>query len=259
VLAALAAHAVEKRVFYGLPRQHTPFTSVAFERGHCSYHLPILSRTYEKTKNGFQTFYVWTQRLGVIPSVQHSVTQACNGSRVVVFIRPTKDFTPYEIGYLERYVDEGGGLLILDGPTNKQSTADQLLSAFGMSIFKPPRNVTPAKLVWKLGPMRDLQAQESIEIPNSRPVFHIKGGEGLLVSELGQQVISRRRHGKGLVVTCTADYLFNNDFMGQTDAKPSRDRWVVWNMEFALFDMLLAGNGISHSNVRQDVAKSILP
>lgn len=250
VVAAAYCH-WQNKMFYPLPKERIPYTSIAFERKHCSYHLPILSRTKDVMHNSFKTFYVWTQRIGAFPCVKDNIQRACNGSQAVVFIRPVKAFSEQELNILKTYVHNGGNLLIIGYPGNKRSTVEQLLSAFDFSVYKPKHHVIPKKLIWQNGQIKGIdEIKPAINYNNK--AFHIRGGEKLLVSDLNQTVISNRSYGNGLVVACTAEYIFTDIMMGLTSAKPTKEKWVIWNIMYSIFDMFLERDSKGISNVEDE-------
>jgi len=235
MLASIAYSRWQNQTFYPIPKVRVNCVNIAFERNHCNYHLPILSRTKEQTPNSFQTFYVWTQRLGAFPCIRETISEACSTGQVVILIRPVKTFSKQEICILETYVNKGGHLLIISDPGASGSTAEQLFSVFGFNLQAPDNEHKPNQLIWQGEPIKGIE-ETSPTIAYNKKTFGVQGGHELLITDTNQTVISKKKYGRGSVVICTIEELFKDRLMGSTSAVPTREKWIIWNIMYSIFD-----------------------
>lgn len=132
-VGAALAGAVNQRT-YPRSQPHTAYPIVAFEGEHSNYYLPATS--FKSGDQGdMQTFYVWTQRLGLYPEVRYKFLDCLNNSRAIVIMNPERDFSRQEVAEFEKYVEGGGSVLLMDDPRNRlTSTAHQLLQPFNARV-----------------------------------------------------------------------------------------------------------------------------
>lgn len=140
------------RLSYPRPQPHSPYPVVAFEAEHSNYYLPA-KQFGPGDRPDMQTFYVWTQRLGIVPEVRYKFADSLKGSNGVVIINPSRDFTEQEVAEFVRYVENGGNVLLMDDPRNRSSSAHQLLQPFNVKIVYqeiPEGNVEDEQgnLIW---------------------------------------------------------------------------------------------------------------
>ncbi|HEC93349.1 MAG TPA: hypothetical protein ENI51_10215, partial [Candidatus Atribacteria bacterium] len=92
--------------------------------------------TYEEElqKKRFNTFFVWTQRVELIPSLEYNLDLALKNKDIIVIINPNKPFSSEDISAIESYVENGGKLLLIDSIFNSKSTANELLRDFDMKV-----------------------------------------------------------------------------------------------------------------------------
>ena len=183
------------QVSYRLPQAHTDFHKVCFEAEHSNIALPIL-KLVDKYPNNYHTFYVWTQRLEYVPSFEQTLENALMKGNLVVVVNPTKPFTNDEIRRVEKYVEQGGSFLILDGPQNKASTSNQLLKPFQMQVefSEIKQSVIYNNRYKKLSPAK-----------RSGTVI---GGQAILMTDDKQPMFSIAKRGKGIMAVMADSYIF---------------------------------------------------
>lgn len=207
---------------YPLPQPRRDPVHVTFDQGHGNYVLPseLLPRTNWRN---FQTFYVWTQRLGLIPRNEHSIEDAVRNSGALVEINPHRPFSIEEIDRVVDFVRRGGTLVVLDTPENPNSTANQLVGPFGF-VF-------------------DREAADSITVLNaagdtlgvSRRAVGVGGVTPILKLGDGRTTMGYREFGEGKVVACGASYIFSSEYMGNTAVVPNAYQRRVYRVEYELF------------------------
>jgi hypothetical protein len=244
MLAALAALALPSFVltargldawvasFSQLPAPRSPLPSVAFERGRTDYEIPDIYELHDKDPRSFHTFYVWTQRVGHIP--RSHLFERCLDSSVLVLVNPRAPFDAAEKGALKSYVENGGGLLVLDTPHSKSSTANSLLEPFGLAFEHVEIESTLVR---------------EAASPDSLGTLHhlgtISGGDPVIVLPDERAVLAKADFGKGRVVAfCGADN-FSNESLGATSDVPNAHQLFLYELEFKIFRELLPPGGPS--------------
>ncbi len=217
-----------KRLAYPLPEARQPFVSACFDYSHCRFGLPVLHETHKGDANSFQTFFVWSQRLGIVPSVQHELGDCLSGD-MVVLVRPRTYFRRGELAALREYVQEGGKLLIIDGPS-AASTANQVASMFGMG-FGTHR--------MRSSNILDVHQQNRVLACRTVRSTPITGGSPLLRDRQGRTLLAKSEYGSGLVLAFSDDYLFCDKSMGSTSNTPTAEQYSVYQIVFDVFRILM--------------------
>jgi hypothetical protein len=184
---------------YPLPRPHTPFAQLNFESEHSQFFVPELRLAREADKD-FSTFYLWTQRVGVVPRKWPTLEESFNEPGGQMMIDPIGDFTPQELETVRHFVEQGGTLYVLDDPTNVRSSSNQVL-------------------LWNVG-------------------GRVIGGEPVLPSPDGTSVCSVASHGKGQVVAFANSHIFERKIMGYTAMIPNPSQNAISQWEYRLMTYL---------------------
>jgi len=224
------------RTAYPLPCPHTDFTRICFVQDHSDFSLPGLL-DYRNPESAFDTFYVWTQRLGYIPSVEPSLSEALEKGDVIVLINPVGDFTAPEIEATKRYIEQGGKVLLLDSVLNQNSTANQLLYVFGMQTGLS----SSSYLVSENTPGQKSEENESERNIGtiSTPLLSIWGGEPLLADDEERVLVSVTRRGEGMLMVMTDSFSFSRAGIGYMYRKPEPFELEMYEIEFYIFNYLL--------------------
>ncbi len=206
---------------YPLPNPKRAITHVAFDAEHGNYTLPIERLTVSNWRD-FQTFYVWTQRLGMVPRNDNSLEEAVRGSSILVEINPQKIFTINEIDSILDYVQKGGTLIVMDTPANTGGSANSLLGPFMMAFDNQK-----ADSIVVLDGVGDTVcvAREAMGLHGSRP---------LLTLEDGRVTMGSVDFGRGKVVACGASFIFSSQVMGSTAAIPDATQNRIYKIEYSL-------------------------
>lgn len=176
---AVAVYDSHIRRSYPLPEPHTEFTSVAFDGEHSGFNLPTLGLT-KFPETSLHTFYVWTQRLGLFPSLEPTLEDAVSEGDVVVIARPLRMLEDDEASTLLEYVEGGGRLLVIIDPEGPELPASGILNMLGVSLvgrYEPPAGEeggephehTPAERGGhEHGDELDLAAEDAAELATER-------------------------------------------------------------------------------------------
>jgi hypothetical protein len=234
--ASVAIYDSHVRRSYPLPGPHTDFISVAFDGEHSGFNLPTLGLT-RFPETSLHTFFVWTQRLGLFPSLVPTLKGALGEGDVVVIARPLSMLGDDEAAALLDYVRGGGRLLVIIDPEGPELPAARVLDLVGVSLVAgceapPQREGEPEG-------RPDIVTPEGGRItPASRPGA-LAGGEPRLFLSDGRVVLSEVRIGKGKVFVFSDFHLFTVETMGHTGITPNARQRSVSELEYWLLRDLL--------------------
>ena len=217
---------------YRLPAPHTDYTRIAFEQEHSRLTLPT-APVNSPPEASFQTFYVWTQRLGYVPSHSPTLEEALARGDVVVIVDPRSALDADEAQAVERFISNGGKLLVLVEPRQNNPATDyanQILAPFGLGLIA--RQPTQGTVHNAEGEALDLLGVSGV----------VSGGEPLLTLGGQAPVLSLARHGAGLVVAASFSSPFADREMGTTAVIPNEHQRFLFEMEYWLFRGLVAGD-----------------
>jgi hypothetical protein len=220
---------------YRLPQAHTDFQQICFESEHSNIKLPV-QKLVSKEPNNYHTFYVWTQRLGYVPSFEQTLENALMKGNLVVVVNPTNPFTDDEIRQVIRYVEQGGSFLLLDGPQNKRSTANQLLKPFQMQI----RYSNPSAKTQQARDKQSVIYNKRYEtLSPAKRACTVIGGQAVLMTDNEQPVFSIAKREKGMLAVMADSYIFTNAQMGNTHVMPDQEQQKIYELEFFILERLV--------------------
>jgi len=206
-----------------LPEPRREPVYVTFDQSHGNYVVPGERLPIMNWQN-FQTFYVWTQRLGLVPRNEPSLDRAVQNSRALVQIQPVRPFSIEEIDRIVDFVRRGGTLVVLDSPENVGSTAPSLLGPFGIEL-----DGEAADSIAVLDAAGDTLgvARSAAGVNKVTPLWRL--GDGRIA--MGYLPFA-----KGKVVACAASYLFSSESMGNTAVVPDDRRRRLFRAEYDIFE-----------------------
>lgn len=227
------------KINYPIYENHTEFTQICFEQEHSDFNIslqPSLGLFYDERNYG--TFFVWTQRVGCVPSIEQTLIDALSKGKVVVFINPIKTFDSEEINLINDYLYDGGKILLMDSVRNTESTANDLLGNFGLWI---QINTNYKRLYFN-----DNSTIGNISMGNiTAPFLSITGGEQVLIGENNESFVNvvdfkNISSGKnGRLVVLIDSFSFSDSIMGGTFSEPDEKQLNIYNTEFYIFEKLL--------------------
>jgi len=170
--------------------------------------------------DGYGMLEQWLARLDC-HTVRKEGSEAFTGD-VLVAICPSRSVPEEFQQQLEKYVDGGGKLLVIDSPENADSRANSLLWPFGLSIHHDR--------AWK-GKLTTAVKLPEVDIERACEV-----GGGQPVVKLGKYTVAAVvRHGKGSVMAVGFGSLWNDTRMGETWAvEPDATVKTRYNVLFGL-------------------------
>jgi hypothetical protein len=171
-------------------------------------------------------------RVGYYPFTGKTLEEDIEDSSLIIIINPVKHFSPDELKKLEGYFQKGGRLLMMDSAANQSSTANELLTHFGMKIDRSRKLTLPASYST---PWMSRMVKDS--------ALEIEGGEVLLQSEEGDPILSVMRVGEGMIAAMSFSQLFTNPPMGGSyRVVPNQQQREIYELQFNLLRGLAEGN-----------------
>ena len=231
--------------YYPLPQPHTDFPRICFVQGYSDFNIEpqpaISSPQYSKQ---FGTFFIWTQRVGYVPSVEETLRDAVDKGDVVVIINPVKTFSLEDKKLVSRYLEKGGNLILMDSIINQDSTSNQLLGFLYGDTFK-------------LQVMKDMH---TLEVGNSTgeqghliagPYLAIVGS-GFTYSVLNDDnhtAVAVKDYGEGRVIVVVDSYSFSNAMMGGSFTVPDKTQRAIYETEYYILENLVGGKSYTPLNI----------
>jgi hypothetical protein len=224
---------------YPLPSAQTDYPQVCFEQQHSSINISVKpTSSLGINTNNFGTFFVWTQRLGGVPSLESTLLDATQKGKIIVIVNPTQPFTETDVHRLTAFFEKGGRVLLLDSIRNIQSTANDLLGSFGIWIT----TATNDQMVL----FNESENRSQRNIGNmSSPYLTITGGSKLLTNEKNELTATMTEFKNittgvtGKLVVAVDSYTFCDAVMGGVFTEPNQPQRRIYNTEFFLFKEIL--------------------
>ncbi len=186
-------------------------------------------------KNGrrsYEVFYQWVLRVGYYPFTGKTLEEDIQDANLLIIINPEKPFSPDELDRLKDYLQKGGKLLLMDSVTNQSSTANDLLSSFGMKIERERKLSLPTSY-----------STSWMSRMGQNSAFAIEGGEGSLNSTEGNPILSTAPVGEGMIAVMTFSQLFTNPPMGGSyRVVPGTQQREIYDLQFNLLRGLVEGD-----------------
>jgi thiol-disulfide isomerase/thioredoxin len=229
----------------------TNYTKICFDQDHSDIRISSRPAYYPMYMpnlevRGFDTFFVWTQRVGCIPSLEKNLDDALQKGDVVVIINPIKPFSTSDISKIQWYLIRGGKMIVMDSLYNNNSTANDLLNPLNMQIskFNGYLNTTISSTYHN-----DLSLfhNNTIYVDKTiQPEISVSGGKTILTNEENQPILAVTTLGKGTLVVFVDSYTFSNAILGSTFSIPDEKTRKIYNLEYYLFESLLQDKTIQN-------------
>ena len=172
----------------------------------------------------YETFFVWTQRVNLTPSIEDNLGAALEKGRILVIVDPIKPFSREETDALLDYAGKGNSVFLM---LNETGPGSPLTQAFGMDtyIIEPPLNAQN----------ETLGVNTTQKLPIKPWGLAIEDGEPLLT--VGNRVVlAAADRGKGKFVLFTDSQLFRDGFYGEPGymGYSGSDPHLMTNLEYNL-------------------------
>lgn len=228
--SGLSAAVFSPTLYSTIPAKYYDWeTTVCFDGKHSSEIVNSGDR-----EGVYTNFLIWTQRVGLVPTIELSLEECVQKGKTIVIIDPVKEgFSQKEVELLKEHVKKGGNVLMMvDQP---QVLGLNLIKEFDLeieAIMKPYDAPKEEVLFAPWGPS-------------------IKGGEALKKVE-ERVILARVSYGEGYFVLCTVSHAFRDGFGGQPgymgyngsdpdilEENQKAQLWELYNLEFELFEQIL--------------------
>jgi hypothetical protein len=213
------------KMCYELPDPHTKYTTVSLDLEHSNIELPD-KELNENPYVSYATFYVWTQRINLLPKTDYLFDNAIKNCDILCVINPTKDFSSSQLSKLFTFVSNGGKLLVMDNYANTESTANKVLQLFSMQYEQ------------RLSNQNFSYDNLKNTISTTQQDLTINGGNPFLYSDKGYSVANYVQIVKGKVIAFSDSQLFCDAIMGNTNALPNENQKRIFKFEYDLFDKI---------------------
>lgn len=209
-----------------VPQARRPFTHVVIDRTVCDGPLSK-SGFIVGAENGFGIFERWILRLGYFTSRREG-REALTGD-ALIFLYPSREVSLAFRQQLAEYVETGGHVLVVDSPTNTESTANALLHPFDLRIERS------AQLAGRLETPEGWPAGVSVETASE-----VKGGAPFV--RIGTRPVAATAHfGEGTVTVIGFGARFTDVKMGVIgDVIPDASLRNVYELEFQLLRSVIS-------------------
>jgi hypothetical protein len=224
---AVHGYAQLDRRWYPLPNPRRDFIKVCFEQQYSKFTLPSTWAGFmADPRQSLQTFFVWNQRLGYVPSAEVTLDGALSAGDVVVVANPQRKPGADTIARVEAFVKRGGRLLVL-GDDADTGDANAFLKPFGMTIGPSPALA---------GATCESQKGQRLRLTPSAGI--VTGGTSLVATTTGQSLCSYSASGDGKVVAFSDRALFFNASLGDVSLVPNQQQRLIGGLEFSLMRFL---------------------
>lgn len=168
--------------------------TICFDGQHSS---PIVN---QDNKSGeYETFVIWTQRVGLVPSIENDLADAMEKGRILVIVDPVTDLMDEDIASIQDYIRRGNFVLLM---VNAKGQAEDLIKSFGMETYKIGE------------PKGKNQTLKNRSLPIDPWGLAIKGGHPLLAVQ-GRVVLAEKSYGAGKFVLLADSKIFKDGFRGR--------------------------------------------
>ncbi|HEC91561.1 MAG TPA: hypothetical protein ENI51_00970 [Candidatus Atribacteria bacterium] len=172
-------------------------------------------------KDHYNTFFVWTQRLGYYPSIEKNLHDSLNIGDALVIINPQYIFTDNELKQLLNFIREGGKLLLLGKLENIKSASaiNQIINLFGARLNI--NNETHEVCIENLS--------------SSNPYTNITT-ENISINQQSQLFIIVIENGNGKIIIAVDSTIFSDYTMGTVFSEPNTFQKKLYEIEYYLFN-----------------------
>jgi len=224
---------------YQQPMTSTDYPHLCFEEQHSSMNISVKpTSSLGENSNNYGTFFVWTQRVGCVPSLAPTLKDATRNGDIIVIVNPTEPFSETDVHLLTTFFKNGGRLLLMDSIRNPQSTANELLGSFGIWIA----TTTVDQMLLS----NESENTSQISIGNiTAPFLTITGGDELLINDKNQvyatviDFINTTTGDVGRLVVVVDSYSFSDALMGGMFTEPTEQQRHIYDTEFFLIRKVL--------------------
>jgi hypothetical protein len=197
------------RTWYPLPEPIDDVPYVYFDTAHSQARISAQPTYAEGASSGaYDTFFVSTQRVGLVPRLVDGCAGPLAPSRTFVLIDPAPNLDSSFLGGLAAYVESGGRLVLMGRPGRDDEALETTVVQFGHELARSPAGG------WMLEGA-EVRAHEV------SPALSLR--------------ISIAPHGQGILVLVSDSSPFSNLSLGGAFTTPSTVRRALYEVVYRLF------------------------
>jgi len=203
------------RTAYPLPQSARDIPYVYFDTPHSvSAISPTPARKSANMRYYFETFFVWTQRVGQVPVLLDASNDiSLEPGRPYVIIHPRSNLDGAFLSGLRTYVEqEGGKLVLIESAKRSRAGLAGILEHFALQV----------------------EARD-----DSTLVLAGAGVENIVLDTSAPVSLSMARRGEGVVVLFADSSFFSDGYLGGSFTQPSSAQRELYDLEYLLFEELL--------------------
>ena len=215
-----------------------PFRSadpiVSFEGQYSDMFLPITRYhdTFSRVNRTYSAFFVWAQRVGLVPRYSDTLSGALDAGRAVVIINPRSELAQADAEALLEFVRSGNRLLVLVGRKNGMTDASVISAA--NAVLRPCGLSIDATNV---AAKADISFGEGDSCGGSAGSV-VRGGNPIASLADGRVVGAVRQVGKGRVVVFTGASSLTAEGLGAPASKMSAQQQACARLSFMIYRAL---------------------
>ncbi len=198
---------------------------VAFDQDPSFNEMPVTSLVRSKEAS-LHTFYVWTQRMGLVPTLRPTLVEALSSAPVAVVANPRRPLTIDEVDAVVDFCRGGGNLLLIVDSRRILPGTKEFLGIFRMNLTAAAADST------------EIMNRKGERICRAYKPAALGGGVPLLTLPGGDVVLAYEKLGKGRFFAFSDFFLFSQAVMGPTSVVPSKEQREIFELEFQIFEIL---------------------
>ena len=233
---------------YAWPPTDDPPVVIGFDRRYSDLNIPA----YELPggQRSFHTFYTWVQRLDIVPSAAEDFFGRLGDLDALVMVFPRRVPTPRDLMTLDRWLNEGGTAVVLDGVSNPSPAANEWLDRYGLRF---DYNGVLAGSIEDLDGTKWTSAS-GIRVHGGQPFLYVvqpappppiplrppeDPDEAVVKTAVGTFV----RVGAGRLLLLGVADSFQDTVMGSTRVVPTDQQLELYELEYALLRAIIGRAG----------------
>jgi hypothetical protein len=222
------------------PKETHPLTRIVMDRTICDSTLPLAGFIAGKP-DGFGIFERWILRLNYF-TTRRSGNDALHDN-LVIFTNPDKPVSSDFRDAVERYVSNGGKILVIDSAENQNPTANCLLAPFNVHFKRDSAALNGDLTVTESASTQPTTNPSPMPVTNALEVATDEGMAGQILAKITDKPVSLTvSHGKGSVTLVGYATRFSDLNMGFTgDNEPDATLRAVYQVEFDLLRKIVEG------------------
>jgi hypothetical protein len=215
------------------PVDSRPLTRIVMDRTICDSTLPLAGFIAGKP-DGYGIFERWILRLGYF-TTRRSGNDTLHDN-LVIFTNPDKPVSTDFRNAVERYVSNGGKILVIDSAENQNSTANTLLAVFNVHFNRDSAALNGDLNVTASASTQPTTNPSPMPVTNALEAATDEGTTGEVLAKITDKPVSLTvHHGKGSVTLVGYGTRFSDLNMGFTgDNEPDPTLRAVYQAEFDL-------------------------